>query len=136
MLLTCVLLRFYDSSYCENIKQYVVFIIKNSDMISWKWAHVKFEKGTTLGPGCQLRGGVTCPPEPPLLVGPAGGNWLFRWNCFSRGNFVHFCKLCDFHAGILVKFCHPKKGIFVTLHWYFLFQVVSLIWNQEKLTLK
>ena len=84
MLLTCVLLRFDYSSYYENIKQYVVFIIKNSDMVSWKWAYVKSEKGTTLGPGCQL-GGPWPPrlPPTPFICWPCSDNLIKHTVCFK-----------------------------------------------------
>ena len=77
MLLTCALLRFDYSSYYENIKQYVAFINKNSDMVSWKWAYVKSEK-RNLGLGCQLGGALA-----PLAS-------LICWLCFLTG---HKCYL-------------------------------------------
>ena len=86
-------MRFNYSSYYENIKQYVIFIIKNSDIVSWKWAHVKSEKETTLGPGCQL-GAL-------LSAGPV---WFF-------------CDLFDFFNSFFFLLQHFLKFWNVALAW-------------------
>ena len=65
-------------------------------MISWKWAHVKFEKGTTLGPGCQLRGGGPAPPGPPYWsvlqvgMGSLGGTVFPEGTLYTSANYVIF----------------------------------------------
>ena len=85
MLLTRVLLRFDYSSYYENINQYVVFIIKNSDMVSGKWAHVKSEKGTTWDQTTHW-GPLNPDPPPPPPPTPYLSALLIYFFSFSLRN--------------------------------------------------
>ena len=128
MLLTCVLLRFDYSSYYENIKQYVVFIIKNSDMVSWKWGHVKSEKGTTLRPGCQL--GDPGPPRPPLSVGP-GICIVMKGKNVSCSGYFTACKTLHFSCLFLI-WRKTEKWQECSSSRQFYFRASNLGWDIKK----